>query len=60
MENIGFHEDLLREFKSDRSCLSDGEIIDAVVAVANTDGGDLILVSKMMAKLRGFMRGIMM
>ena len=43
MENIGFHEDLLREFKSDRSCLSDGEIIDAVVAFANTDGGDLYL-----------------
>ena len=43
MENIGFHEDLIHEFKSDRSCLSDGEIIDAVVAFANMDGGDLYL-----------------
>ena len=43
MQNIGFKEDLTHEFKSDRTCLSDGDIIDAVVAFANTDGGDLYL-----------------
>lgn len=43
MENIGFKEDLVNEFKSDRKCLADGDIIDAVVAFANTDGGDLYL-----------------
>ena len=43
MQNIGFKEDLTNEFKSDRTCLSDGDIIDAVVAFANTDGGDLYL-----------------
>ena len=43
MSNIGFKEDLVNEFKSDKSCLSDGDIIDAVVAFANTDGGDLYL-----------------
>lgn len=43
MANIGFREDLLNEFKSDAKCLHDNEIIDAVVAFANTDGGDLYL-----------------
>lgn len=43
MTNIGFPEDLTHEFKSDLNCLSDGDIIDAVVAFANTDGGDLFL-----------------
>jgi len=43
MSNIGFHEDLINEFKSDKSCLSETAIIDAVVAFANTDGGDLYL-----------------
>ena len=43
MQNIGFKEDLTHEFKSDRTCLSDGDIIDAVVAFANTEGGDLYL-----------------
>lgn len=43
MEMIGFSEDLTHEFKSDRNCLSDGDIIDAVVAFANTDGGELYL-----------------
>ena len=43
MANIGFHEDMMHEFKSDKSCLSDNEIIDAVVAFANTEGGELYL-----------------
>ena len=43
MPNIGFKENLVNEFKSDRTCLPDGDIIDAVVAFANTDGGDLYL-----------------
>ena len=41
--NIGFREDLTHEFKSDEKKLSDQEIIDAVVAFANTDGGELYL-----------------
>ena len=41
--NIGFQEDLLNEFKSDRKKLSDSEIIDAIVAFANTDGGNFYL-----------------
>lgn len=43
MSNLGLKESLWVEFKSDKSCLSDNEIIDAVVAFANTDGGDLYL-----------------
>ena len=43
MSNIGFKENLVNEFKSDRMCLPDSDIIDAVVAFANTDGGDLYL-----------------
>ena len=43
MANIGFREDLINEFKSDRHYLHDGEVIDAVVAFANTDGGDLYI-----------------
>ena len=43
MASIGFNEDLINEFKSDKNCLSDNEIIDAVVAFANTDGGNLYL-----------------
>lgn len=43
MANIGFKENLLIEFKSDKKCLHDSEVIDAVVAFANTDGGDLYL-----------------
>lgn len=41
--NIGFNEDLTHEFKSDLKKLSDNDIIDAVVAFANTDGGELYL-----------------
>lgn len=43
MENIGLSESLTIEFKSDQAKLSDNEIIDAVVAFANTDGGELYL-----------------
>lgn len=43
MSNIGFCENLSNEFKSDRNCLSDTELIDAVVAFSNTDGGNLYL-----------------
>ena len=41
--NIGFKESLIVEFKSDRNCLEENEIIDAVVAFSNTDGGDLYI-----------------
>lgn len=43
MRNIGLSESLTIEFKSDRAKLSDSVLIDAVVAFANTDGGDLYL-----------------
>lgn len=43
MCNIGFREDLYTEFESDRTCLSDSDILDVVVAFANTDGGCLYL-----------------
>jgi len=36
-------ETLTVEFKSDRKKLSDAEIFEAVVAFANTEGGDLYL-----------------
>ncbi len=41
MMNIGFKEDLRTEFKSDLKRLPDNDLIDAVVAFANTDGGNL-------------------
>ena len=40
---IGFKEDLRNEFKSDRNKLSDADIIDVVVAFANTEGGALYI-----------------
>ena len=43
MRNIGFSESLTIEFKSDQAKLSDNDLIDTVVAFANTDGGDLYL-----------------
>lgn len=43
MKNIGFSESLTIEFKSDQAKLPDNEIVDAVVAFANTDGGELYL-----------------
>ena len=39
--NIGFRETLTVEFKSDKSRLPDSDLIDAVVAFANTEGGKL-------------------
>lgn len=41
--NIGFNEDLINEFKSDQKKLGDEELVEAVVAFANTDGGNLFL-----------------
>ncbi len=41
--NIGFKEDIISEFKSDKSKLSDSDIVDAVVAFANTNGGALYI-----------------
>ncbi len=35
-------ETLTVEFKSDRACLSDRELVEAVVAMANTDGGVIL------------------
>jgi len=43
MGTIGLSESLTVEFKSDQAKLSDSEIIDAVVAFANTNGGELYL-----------------
>jgi len=36
-------ETLTVEFKSDRNCLSDRELVETVVAMANTHGGELFL-----------------
>ena len=36
-------ESLTVEFKSDRKCLPDRELLAAVVSLANTEGGDLLL-----------------
>lgn len=41
--NIGFKESLTIEFKSDKNKLPDSDLVDAVVAFANTNGGDLYL-----------------
>lgn len=41
--NIGFKEDLLNEFKSDRDKLSDDVIVEVVVAFSNTEGGKFYL-----------------
>lgn len=43
MKNIGFKENLYIEFKSDIKCLPDNDIIDVIVAFANTEGGELYL-----------------
>ena len=37
------HESLTVEFKSDRACLSDHELVEAVVCLANAEGGELWL-----------------
>ncbi len=41
-EIIAGGETLVTEFKSDRTCLPDRELVEAVVAMANTDGGVII------------------
>ena len=41
--NIGFKEGLTIEFKSDKNKLPDSDLVDAVVAFANTNGGDIYL-----------------
>ena len=43
MRQIPLKETLTVEFKSDKKKLSDGEIFEAVIAFANTEGGDLFL-----------------
>ncbi len=43
LELISRGEDLTLEFKSDRRCLPDRELIAAVVALANTEGGIILL-----------------
>lgn len=43
MSQIPVQETLTCEFKSDRSCLPDRELIEAVVCMANCDGGDIYL-----------------
>lgn len=48
-ESIDLHklltegETLTVEFKSDRKCLSDKDLITAIVALTNTEGGVLLL-----------------
>lgn len=42
-ENIGLIEDLRTEFKSDVKKLSEETIVEAVVALANTEGGTLYI-----------------
>ncbi|MEI6287587.1 MAG: ATP-binding protein [Bacillota bacterium] len=36
-------EDISLEFKSDRKCLPDKDLVAAVVALANTEGGIILL-----------------
>ena len=40
---LPFAESLTVEFKSDRHCLSDQDLVEAVVCLANTDGGTLYI-----------------
>ena len=41
-EIVAGGETLMVEFKSDRKCLSDRELVESVVAMANTDGGVIL------------------
>lgn len=43
MTEIPKKETLTIEFKSDKKCLSDSDIVDAIVGLANTEGGFLYL-----------------
>lgn len=40
MNPIPLQESLTCEFKSDRQCLSDKDLIEAVVCMANAQGGE--------------------
>lgn len=43
MPGLPIHESLSIEFKSDRRTISDSVIVDEVVALSNTEGGDLYI-----------------
>ena len=43
MTSIPSKESLTCEFKSDRKCLPDKELLEAIICLANTDGGGLYL-----------------
>ncbi len=43
LELIHQGESLILEFKSDMKSLPDRELMNAIVSLANTDGGDLLL-----------------
>lgn len=43
MREIPYKESMLVEFKSDRKCYPDKDLVEAIVAMANTDGGELYL-----------------
>ncbi len=43
MKEMDLKKSLTVEFKSDRTKISDDVIVEAVVAMANTDGGDIYL-----------------
>jgi len=43
MNTIPLHESLTCEFNSDRQCLSDKDLIEAVVCMANCQGGEIYL-----------------
>lgn len=53
MRTIPFKESLLVEFKSDRSTYPDRDLVEAIVAMANTDGGELYLGVEDNGKLTG-------
>lgn len=43
MRTVPYSESLLVEFKSDKKGYSDRDLVEAIVAMANTDGGELYL-----------------
>lgn len=43
MGNLGFFESLTTEFKSDKTGLSDSDILDVISGFSNTDGGSLYI-----------------
>lgn len=53
MSNIPTKETLTCEFKSDRKCLSDRDLIEAVVCMANGEGGDIYLGIEDNGKITG-------